>query len=1421
MISNILSRKLGAQRGKAVAQLAVDRVRHPVRSNSIGIRTRGIARRGRAGFRRVGPALAVCVWIALAASPASAVDLAAQLSDLADPTPGRDLWRLRISVSGDPQTAVGDGASLALPQAGGFEELRLVDPEIAGGWHVVALPDAPAVPLEGAFEAFALGPAPAPREVDVEFVWTGAGAPSIGKAANAPLPAPGAPICVPEPGPQLLGLGALAVVGLLRRRRARRLSLASGRRAVFGRRTSFGVGGIAGVGPTAVLAAALLLATSVDAGIVEPVGRSANVARVGEHDILFTATHVDRVEPGTVDISFHLQVAKTHIQVTNAGAGESTLGVTAVSSAPSVRVLTPVVNVNAFGAIAGGDRVLVVRVDRRTVFEPGVLSFSIGAPGPAPPGPIFPSMLDDYPVALRFDGCALAPEGGFEYRFAVAVTNSEPVPRSFVLETATTRPVDEITTPYLSFEDVPAASVAAPAEGQLTARAPGILFDVSTFELRLHADLPTFSYVTNAAEIVDGTCALCHVEGGLAQFTPLVYEPGDATGNLAVLSDYADANPAAATTLLRKPQGLDSHGGGGVLDPRSDAFLAWQAFVGDLTGGTSTEAFLLGVDLLGAPETLRKAAVVLAGRTPTPAELAVLDAAPAESSDAALRSLLRAMLHGASFEDFLREGANDRLLVEKLRRESLGELIRGDFHYPAAYLRAGSDRDPVPGAYRATRIGLIREPLALIVHVVTNELPYTEILTADYVMMNPYSNVVYLGGLDFSDPDDPEEWRPGQVNGLVHLHHPLFNPTCVDRDPNYDNLCRVPADFFPAGLLTSTAFLNRYPSTATNRNRARARWAYDFFLGIDIENTASRLQPDDLTDTNNPTLNNRACAVCHERLDPVAGAFQDHDDDGIYRGAVGGYDALHLEHKLCFLDRSDMSPLCVALREECADDPYELGDTWYCDMREPGFVRAGDAEATPYDPESGLASLQWLAREMTADPRFATGAVRFWFRALYGRDPIAEPEEPSDVDYAARLAAWQWESEEIARLAGLFASDLSGNGTYNAKDLFVEMVMSPLFRANRLRNPDPTREVELAAIGMGRLLTPEQLERKLSALAGTDWREFPAAQSGQLTARFPLLYGGIDSDGVTTRTYEMTALMQTVADTMANEAACPATLADFGRPAGSRLLFPHVEPETTPNAVARTQRELSAFWLGELPAPEPESLALQVDLRPGTYRALVVAPNSVCDFDDEPDCPDLRSVIVDRITVTGPSGGVVVALEAEDATTAPGLVSPSFEFETTFPFGGQGRVLATGGYVGVDFTVRQTGAHEITARVWGDPGRGALPRAVLVVEERDNDVTTWGARAIRENLAHLHWQLLGERVDAASAEVADTYQLFLDILQARVAQTRSPFFWVEDEPCAVFGPALLETNSADPLHGIRSWQAVLTALLGDYRFLHE
>jgi len=75
-----------------------------------------------------------------------------------------------------------------------------------------------------------------------------------------------------------------------------------------------------------------------------------------------------------------------------------------------------------------------------------------------------------------------------------------------------------------------------------------------------------------------------------------------------------------------------------------------------------------------------------------------------------------------------------------------------------------------------------------------------------------------------------------------------------------------------AGVLTTTAWVNRYPSSPTNFNRKRARFRLKYFLDFDIMKAAPRIDAATIDLNDNPTKNNPQCIGCHARIDPLAGA---------------------------------------------------------------------------------------------------------------------------------------------------------------------------------------------------------------------------------------------------------------------------------------------------------------------------------------------------------------------------------------------------------------------------------------------------------------------------------------------------------------------------------------------------------------------
>ncbi len=99
---------------------------------------------------------------------------------------------------------------------------------------------------------------------------------------------------------------------------------------------------------------------------------------------------------------------------------------------------------------------------------------------------------------------------------------------------------------------------------------------------------------------------------------------------------------------------------------------------------------------------------------------------------------------------------------------------------------------------------------------------------------------------------------------------------------------------------------------------------------------------------------------------------------------------------------------------------------------------------------------------------------------MMGFDVLRPPGSPSDPDYEQKLRAFDAQQASI----DAFADELRAK-QYNLKTALVNMVTSPWFRADSV---DPVvaeeRAVELANVGTGRLLTPEELEVKTKAPLG-------------------------------------------------------------------------------------------------------------------------------------------------------------------------------------------------------------------------------------------------------------------------------------------------------------------------------------------------
>ncbi|MES2643479.1 MAG: DUF1592 domain-containing protein [Myxococcota bacterium] len=133
------------------------------------------------------------------------------------------------------------------------------------------------------------------------------------------------------------------------------------------------------------------------------------------------------------------------------------------------------------------------------------------------------------------------------------------------------------------------------------------------------------------------------------------------------------------------------------------------------------------------------------------------------------------------------------------------------------------------------------EPLRLIGHVANEDLPYTDIVTADWTMVNEQLAAWY-----------PTDYPDGGVGWQV--------ARWTDHRP-------------AAGVLATNGLWWRYPTTTGNANRGRANAIGRILLCSDTTERSIELDANaDLTDADavaDAVSNNPSCVACHTSIDPL------------------------------------------------------------------------------------------------------------------------------------------------------------------------------------------------------------------------------------------------------------------------------------------------------------------------------------------------------------------------------------------------------------------------------------------------------------------------------------------------------------------------------------------------------------------------
>ncbi len=605
------------------------------------------------------------------------------------------------------------------------------------------------------------------------------------------------------------------------------------------------------------------------------------------------------------------------------------------------------------------------------------------------------------------------------------------------------------------------------------------------------------------------SCAGCHVPDGTASERGARFllqretYPAFIDFNLAAIKSIAIEDVAGTPKLLAKALGQAGHGGGTVLTANSDEYRALAEIVGALREdrlvtcpGENSRVFD-GLELLTAPQTLRKAAMSLGGYVPSPAALAQA------ATDAGLDAQLDEVLRRPEFYAWLKDVWNDQLLVRKGLTVGLPGVY--EFHpseHPRAvhYQNVGTSGYASAEEYWTAVWGVVEQPLKLIEHVVREDRPFTEILTAQYTFVNPsLGDILGIGGLQTVSYANKDVW--------TRVDHVYSKPGTAAQ-------VEVPL----AGVLTSPGFLGRFVTTATNRSRARSRAVYRIFLGTDLFTLSQRgVDTSSLTSIINAERNNAACSVCHQVMDPIAGffrGFQEHD--GLYNFS------------------------------------FEGAHQWHPEMYPPGFSGA----LMPSEQYSS--ATRWGAQQLVQDKRFSLAVTQTMFRALVGGALLKYPTDPTEAAFETKRVAWAAQDDYLQGLAKQFAEAHN----FSLKWLVREIVKGPYYRARSHSSTDPNL---VGAFGFGRLLTPEQLSRKLLATTGMLYGighytpHTGPKRHDYLLDSYPIQAGGIDSNSVTTRPTQLGALSAALMGRMAAYVACRATGFDFSKAPADRVLFPEIE----------------------------------------------------------------------------------------------------------------------------------------------------------------------------------------------------------------------------------------------------------------------
>ncbi len=438
---------------------------------------------------------------------------------------------------------------------------------------------------------------------------------------------------------------------------------------------------------------------------------------------------------------------------------------------------------------------------------------------------------------------------------------------------------------------------------------------------------------------------------------------------------------------------------------------------------------LSDISELSAEATLRKATIILFNRLPTAEERDPIIA----NGDAGLEDALNVLVESVDFSARIGEiykeeikwvlptGVDENyIVIENLGKAWWSNTTDGNRNRSNAAIRNSGK--------------------ALVEYTVKNNLPISNILTADYMMVNPFSarTLNVYEKLGFSGIDNENDWRKVTLTEKWTKVDSTCRTDCTYHWAPFNKVGTSDGSFGHVGLLTDVFWLDANPYTNTNLNRARARMVYKNFLDFDVMTLGGeRSISDDAPVVNNPTINNPNCSICHSYVDPIAATFLQRQNRSTYNPAAR-------------LTNPNLFP--AGFKKSLSS--IEL---------------YGDVEI-----EKTENPLHWLANQLVNDPRFTMAQIHIIYRGLMGKD-ILRNNANSEA-----LAAQN-------QVFNIINTKFKSNNQ-NIKIIVKELIKTKYFRAEGIT--DSSNFEAHANTGTVRLLSIPALNKKLKSLLGTEWVNF-------------------------------------------------------------------------------------------------------------------------------------------------------------------------------------------------------------------------------------------------------------------------------------------------------------------------------------------